>query len=428
MMRVRKSTFVLAIILASLLFYIFVIDLPSEKKKREESKLIPWDIDSAVSMELKVESKNLDVSLAKVGKDKWQINSPVLTEADDLTMSLIFSALKDAKKEKVVDSGDPKDYGLDRPEMVLGLENQKGEKIKLLFGKEHPITGERYLMVEGSKAIYLVGSYVYRQLSSDLYSLRKKDMIPEGTIVIQSFTLSYTKPAREFSFKRNEQSLWDMTLPVSIPIGQDKVADILWDIVEGKADEIIDNPKDLKDYSLDSPQLVVKLVTEKGKEYEVLYSWTKDEKSVWGMVKGEKSVYRFGRFIPKNLKVTSLNDLLDKRPLRSSYYSLESIEVEYPNGSKIALKKENDKWVGVENAESLVREITDIMASDAIYKGEIPPDAKPVFKVIAKDPNKEVKVEFYEGTEQGWAKDLEYPIVYKLEKLLEELAPNLFKR
>jgi len=55
-------------------------------------------------MELKVESKNLDVSLAKVGKDKWQINSPVLTEADDLTMSLIFSALKDAKKEKVVDS------------------------------------------------------------------------------------------------------------------------------------------------------------------------------------------------------------------------------------------------------------------------------------------------------------------------------------
>jgi len=34
MMRVRKSTFVLAIILASLLFYIFVIDLPSEKEKK----------------------------------------------------------------------------------------------------------------------------------------------------------------------------------------------------------------------------------------------------------------------------------------------------------------------------------------------------------------------------------------------------------
>lgn len=427
-MRLRKSTLILSFILASLLFYIFAIDLPSERKKREETKLIPWGEGDITYMELKVKSKKLHVKMNRLDKDRWQIEFPVSSEADDLTMNLTLSALKDAKKEKVADSGDPKDYGLDSPEIELTCGNQKGEKMKFLLGKEHPITGERFLMVEGDKAIYLVSSYVYKQLDTDLYSIRKKDMIPENTIAIRSFTLSYAKPPREFSFKRNEQSLWDMVSPVSLPISQDKIADILWDIVEGKADEIVDNPKDLKDYGLDSPHLVVKLVTEKNKEYNVLFSWTKDEKSVWGMVSGGQSVYRFGRYVPKSLRVRSVDDLLDKRPLRSSYYTLESLIIEYPNGNKVTLRKENEKWVGVENADSWVRELTDIESVDRRYKGEIPLEAKLAFRVIAKDATKEVRVEFYETSENGWVKDLDYPIVYKLDKTLEELLPNVFKK
>lgn len=427
-MKMKKSTFILSIILVSLLFYIFVVDLPSERKKREESKLIPWVEEDISAFELKVASKNLDVRVTRVGKDSWEITSPLATLADDFTINLMFSSIKDATKEKVLDSGDPKDYGLDKPEVVFKVENKKGEKITFLLGKENPITAERYLMVEGDKAIYLVGSYVYKQLVQDLYSLRKKDMIPENTLAIRSFTLSYLRPAREFSFKRDEHDLWQITYPVSIPISQDRVTDVLWDIVEGKAEEIIDNPKDLKEYGLDSPQLLVKLKTDKNKEYEILYSWSKDERTVWGMLKGSGSIYKFGKFIPRTLKVSSINDLLDKRPLRGSYYSLNFIEVEYPNGNKLSMKEEGGKWTGAENADNIVKELCDIEAEKVIYNGELPSDAKPVFKVVAKDPFKEVKVEYYEGIDSGWAKDLDYPIVYKLNKLLEELVPNLVKK
>ncbi|MCX8127619.1 MAG: DUF4340 domain-containing protein [Synergistetes bacterium] len=427
-MKMRRSTFILSIILASLLFYIFVIDVPSERRKREESKFIPWPEEEVVAFELKVDSKNLNARVVRTGKDSWEITSPVNTLADDFTISLMFSSIKDATKEKVADSGDPKDYGLDKPEVVFKVENKKGEKVTFLLGKENPITAERYLMVEGDKAIYLIGSYVFKQIDQSLYSLRKKDLIPENTIAIQEFSLSYLRPAREFSFKRGEQSLWNITSPVNVPISQDKVTDVLWDVVEGKAEEIIDNPKDLKEYGLDSPQLIVKLKTEKGKEYEVLYSWSKDERTLWGMLKGGVSVYKFGKHIPKTLRVTSINDLLDKRPLRGSYYSLNFIEIEYPNGNKVSIKEEGGKWTGTENADSIARELCDIEAEKVVYNGELPPDVKPVLKVIAKDALKEVKVEYYEGIDSGWAKDLDYPIVYKLGKLLEELLPNLAKK
>ncbi|MBC7330869.1 MAG: DUF4340 domain-containing protein, partial [Synergistetes bacterium] len=178
-MRAKKSTLVLSLILASLLFYIFVIDLPSELRKKEESKLIPWATEDISAIELRVDSKKLDARIVRLNKDSWKIVSPVETLADDFTITLIFSSIEDAKKDKVADSGDPKEYGLDKPEIVFELENKKGEKLTLLFGKENPITSERYLMVEGDKAIYLVSSYIYKQLSQDLYSLRKKDMIPE---------------------------------------------------------------------------------------------------------------------------------------------------------------------------------------------------------------------------------------------------------
>ncbi|MDK2870828.1 MAG: hypothetical protein PWQ16_180 [bacterium] len=427
-MRAKKSTLVLSLILASLLFYIFVIDLPSELRKKEESKLIPWATEDISAIELRVDSKKLDARIVRLNKDSWKIVSPVETLADDFTITLIFSSIEDAKKDKVADSGDPKEYGLDKPEIVFELENKKGEKLTLLFGKENPITSERYLMVEGDKAIYLVSSYIYKQLSQDLYSLRKKDMIPENTLAVESFTLSYVRPSREYSFRRTENDIWEILSPVTIPVSQDKVTDILWDIVESKAEDIIDHPKDLKEYGLDSPQLIVKLKTKDGKEYEILYSWSEDGRSLWGMVKGGISVYKFGKYVPRTLRVRSIDDLLDKRPLRGSYYTLSSIVVEYPDGEKISLKEENGKWTGVENADKLARELCDVEADKAIYKGEIPSDAKLVFKVTAEDALKKVRVEYYEGIENGWVKDLDYPIVYKLDKPLEELLPSFIKK
>jgi len=427
-MRIRKSTLILSLILASLLVYIFAVDLPSERRKKEESKLLPWATEEISAIELKVGAKKLDTRIERLSKDSWEIVSPLKTPADDFTLTLMLSSLGDSKKEKVADSGDPKDYGLDKPEVIFKVENKKGEKMTFLFGKENPITGERYLMLEGDKAIYLVTSYLYKQLYQDLYSLRKKDMIPENTLAIESFSLSYTRPSREYSFKRSGNDLWEMLSPVNVPISQDKVTDILWDIVEGKADEIIDNPKDLKEYGLDAPQMIVRLKTKEGKEYEIFYAWSGDERSLWAMVKGGLSVYKFGRFVPRNLRIRSVDDLLDKRPLRGSYYTLNSIVVEYPSGERISMREENGKWTGVENADKLARELSDVEADRAIYKGELPPDAKLAFKVIAKDVLKEVKVEYYEGIESAWAKDLDYPIVYKLSKPLEELLPRILQQ
>ncbi|MBC7331989.1 MAG: DUF4340 domain-containing protein [Synergistetes bacterium] len=245
---------------------------------------------------------------------------------------------------------------------------------------------------------------------------------------MESFTLSYVRPSREYSFRRTENDIWEILSPVTIPVSQDKVTDILWDIVESKAEDIIDHPKDLKEYGLDSPQLIVKLKTKDGKEYEILYSWSEDGRSLWGMVKGGISVYKFGKYVPRTLRVRSIDDLLDKRPLRGSYYTLSSIVVEYPDGEKISLKEENGKWTGVENADKLARELCDVEADKAIYKGEIPSDAKLVFKVTAEDALKKVRVEYYEGIENGWVKDLDYPIVYKLDKPLEELLPSFIKK
>lgn len=423
----RRSTLILTIILASLLTYIFVFDIPSERKKKEESKLLPWKSEEISAFELKIESKNLDVKVVRKGKDTWEIASPVKTGADDTTIMLMFSALKNATKEKVADSGDLKEYGLDDPAMIFTVENKKGKKITLLFGKENPITAERYLKLKSKTAIYLVAPYVFKELNKDLFALRQKDMLVENTISIESFTMSYAKDDRKFSFKRNKESLWDMIYPARLPVDQDKLTDILWDIVEGKADKIIDNPKNLKKFGLDSPQLVVELKTKEGKKYDVLYSWSKDGDYVWGMVKGANSVYKFGRYFPKDLRISSVNQLLDKRPLRSNYYSLTEISVIFPDGKKIFIKQEKDKWVGAKNADKIARSLSEIEAKEAIYKGNLPSNAKLFCKVVAKDAVKEVKVEFYEEEGKAWAKDLDYPIIYKFEKPLEEIIPGDLK-
>ncbi len=424
----KKSTLILTVVLASLLAYIFIFDIPSERKKKEESKLLPWKSEEVSAFELRIKAKKLDVRVVRKGRDIWEIVSPVKTGADDTTIMLMFGALKDATKEKVADSGDLKEYGLDDPVMIFSVESKKGKKIAMLFGKENPITAERYLKLKDKSAIYLVAPYVFKELNKDLFALRQKDMLTENTISIESFTMTYIKTGKKFSFKRDKESLWGMVYPAELPVDQDKLTDILWDVVEGKADKIIDNPKDLKKYGLDSPQLVVELNTKKGKKYDVLYSWSKDGDYVWGMVKGGNSVYKFGRYFPKDLKVSSVNQLLDKRPLRSNYYSLTAIDVIYPDGKKISIKQEKDKWVGAKNADKIARALSEIEAKEAVYNEPLPSDAKLAFKVIAKDAVKEVKVEFYEVGGKAWAKDLDYPIVYKFEKPLKEIIPSDLKK
>ena len=126
-----KGTAALAAVFIGIVFYYFLIDLPSEQRKQEEKdraeKVILFDSENVKGISFT--KGEITIALKRLGIDEWQMTAPVNAKGDASAVSDFVSFLNNLNFTRVVEES-PKDlapFGLDTPDLKIILSMKNGD-------------------------------------------------------------------------------------------------------------------------------------------------------------------------------------------------------------------------------------------------------------------------------------------------------------
>lgn len=200
--------------------------------------------------------------------DEWFLDEPVKALADkgkidDILYSITGAeakgfAVEDYKDEQL------KDYALDKPRIKVTIKGEKDVNISVGV-KEEKDKKSVYAISNLSRIIAELPETFVSEIDKKPEDMREKSVAVFWSFDVQKFSI--IREGKEFLFEKDKQDRWEMKKPEKKEMDGTKINDFLRKIEDLEAKEFIDNPKSLKDYGLDRPDIQFKIITkEKDKE------------------------------------------------------------------------------------------------------------------------------------------------------------------
>ena len=268
-----KGTAVLAAVFIGIVFYYFLIDLPSEKRKKEDKdrseKVILFDSENVKAISfIKGETT---ITLKRLGTDEWQMTAPVNASGDAPAVSDFLSFLKNLNFTRVVEES-PKDlipFGLNTPSLKIILSMDNGETKGVRVGDDHPMGNKVYLArLNGSRV--LTAGITRNRLDREVHDLRDKTILDFKTPQITK--IEFIRNGKTLSLKKNEES-WEVSEEkITAEGNESEITNLLNTIQAARIEQFIEEqPEQLTSYGLNNSKLTVKLTTSQKNEPITLF-------------------------------------------------------------------------------------------------------------------------------------------------------------
>lgn len=168
-----------------------------------------------------------------------------------------------------------------------------------------------------------------RVKSLDLH--RRLDGAPNETI-----------PA-DLSFEKKE-NLWMMSKPMETKADQNVVVSLITSVVSAKKDEVVeDDPKDVKQYNLESPDFTLTISDGTKTETLELGSQTVDKQFFYARIKGQKPVFLTNAGFRSNLE-RFLTGYRDRTIFDFKFEDVEKVAA-HSEDETYVFEKKDDKWI-----------------------------------------------------------------------------------
>ncbi len=158
----RQFTVVLAVLVVLVLVYFGIRFYNQKKEEREEEQeaaetitVTDFDVKDVTAFSYQLDGQTL--SYTKEGED-WLYDGDNTLDLDEDVVETMLSSADSLTAEEALEEYDSlADYGLDTPANTIVITTPDGTTT-LLVGNSNEITGEYYVMKEGSDDVYLVGT------------------------------------------------------------------------------------------------------------------------------------------------------------------------------------------------------------------------------------------------------------------------------
>jgi hypothetical protein len=211
-MRPRTLLILLALVAGLGAFiWFYERDLPSsEERAAQAKKILAVEKDEVRAVTL--ESGGGVVALERVGgndekdaKDKkdedakdgeaaapvsveWRMTRPLQARADTFAVDGLLDALTNLEKTRTLEDVDPSQVGLDKPQAVVRLRTQEGEKV-LQIGAAVPTGGAVIARIEGEKDAHVVSDSILNEIRREPGSWRDRRLFQADRAKVGSVRL-----------------------------------------------------------------------------------------------------------------------------------------------------------------------------------------------------------------------------------------------
>ncbi len=256
-----KGTFILLIFCLALggFLYFYEIKGGEQRQKAKEAENQIWKLESNDIQQINLIYPQEQITVVRSGDDKWKITDPRALDADADEINSIASAAADLRRESVVELTAPElaKFGLDPPQMELGVKTKDGKEYSLRFGKNNPTGSSSYASLSDDSQIFLVANHVANTFNKKLDDLRNHSILSFKRWEADSLSLKSSggnirlfKEENRWFFEGKEKWAADSTA----------VNDVLSALSDGKVKEFFDeNPEDYEDLGLAKPLIDVQL-------------------------------------------------------------------------------------------------------------------------------------------------------------------------
>ena len=346
-----KGTAALAAVFIGIVFYYFQIDLPSEKRKKEEKdrseKVILFDPENVKAISFIKEENS--VELKRLGADEWQVTAPVNAKGDSPAISDFLSFLNNLTFTRVVEES-PKNlstFGLDTPNLKVILSMNDGKTKGIRVGENHPMGNKVYLARLNGERV-LTADITRDRLDQKVYDLRDKTILDFKTPQINKIELIRDK--KTLTLKKNEHS-WQLIEEETTAKGNEsEITNLLNTIQTAHIEQFVEEqPKQLASYKLNNPKLTVKLTTSKANKPLTLFIGGKSKHGFYAKTLSKKNIFVINQSLFDALNNRQLVDFLNKSLVEFNDDDLSKVTLRMGD-SRVDLirdKKDLQKWTMV---------------------------------------------------------------------------------
>ncbi len=313
--------------------YYFLVDLPAEKKKKQEKeiaeKILP--LEAANVTEFSLIKKDQTISLQRNPKETWSLSQPLNTSGDYSEAESFLSDLEGLKKSRVVENN-PKDlstYGLDSPSIKIHLRFKTDKEETLLLGNESPMGGKIYLKLESDKAVFLAATSK-ANFDKPVFHFRDKTIFNFSSGSITQIKIERTE--NPFSLTREKEE-WKVSSQIAAKADKDSVMSFLQALQFARVKEFEDdNPESLEIFGLDKPATALILENEDKKTFSLELGLPKSSSTYYAKLSGKPGVF----LVDKNFY-----DTLAKKNVDFLLKTL--IEFEEKEVAELTIQNKNEK-------------------------------------------------------------------------------------
>ena len=203
---------------------------------------------------------------------QWELKKPKGApvepqKIETLARSLASLSIRNTlEKHEIV--ADESVYGLTPPAVVLQLEGKFGKRIVSL-GEKHPISGRRYVQIDGDERLYLTEDSIYSLLDVPAESFRQAQVLAFDPKTVKKI-IAIRDQGDTLALESNEHGGWKLTSGAgTIEADAAQIQTALTQLSRAKVKRFIDDtPETLAFFGLTRPKLLVSLVFEEPKESE----------------------------------------------------------------------------------------------------------------------------------------------------------------
>lgn len=346
-----KGTSVLAAVFIGIVFYYFLIDLPSEKRKKEDKdrseKVILFDSENVKAISF-IKGENT-ITLKRLGTDEWQMTAPIDVKGDSPAVSSFLLFLNNLNFTRVV-AESPKDlipFGLNTPSLKIILSMDNGETKGVRVGDDHPMGNKVYLArLNGSRV--LTAGVTRNRLDREVYDLRDKTILDFKTPQITKVEL--IRNGKTLSLKKNEESWKVSEEKITAEGNESEITNLLNTIQAARIEQFIkEQPEQLTSYGLNNSKLTVKLTTSQKNEPITLFIGEKSAHGFYAKTPLKENIFVINQSLFDTLNNRKFVDFLNKSLVDFNDDDLVKVTLRMDDGSVdlIRDKKDLQKWTMV---------------------------------------------------------------------------------
>lgn len=313
------------------------------------------------------------VVLRASGPDSWEIEEPARYLADTVEVGNLVGALRTLDADRVLEltGGDPREFGLHAPMLRIGV--SEGEETQTIeVGGVNPTGESRYLRLQGSPKLYLVGMATINALNKSLAGLREKRVIATGEFGARGISIEGPRETRQLVRRENRD--WTFQQPEEFYADQGLISGMVGSVLMLRTDAAALSAAPLAEARFRALPLYARLkVSTEDKEHTA--ELRGEPGGVYAKSEALGGIYPVPAEIDNYLR-KPLEEFRDLRVFRFGFS--EIFKLRYEGGGKsFSLDKPNENWVRdgkrveAQLANTLVDELRGLRGTEYLV-GEAP--------------------------------------------------------